>query len=85
MVRTLVTMTLTLMVAMMFGLSATVAAEEMQGTVAAVDTKGMATIKTTDGKELKVAVAGVKAGDKVDCHTGKDGKMSCHKMSSTHR
>lgn len=54
-------------------------ASEMVGTVAAVDDKGMATIKTTDGKEHKVQLMGVKAGDKVDCHA-QDGKLSCHKL-----
>jgi hypothetical protein len=75
---------LTLGVAVMVMLSALVLAEEVQGTVAAVDDKGMATIKTMDGKELKVAMTGVKAGDKVDCHSGKDGKMSCHKLGQKH-
>jgi hypothetical protein len=77
MVRQFVTIC-TLGVAMMVLLSALVLAEEIQGTVSAVDDKGMATIKTTDGKELKVALTGVKAGDKVDCHTTKEGKASCH-------
>jgi hypothetical protein len=49
-----------------------------------VDDKDMATIKTTEGKELKVALTGVKAGDKVACHTGRDGKMSCHKLGQKH-
>jgi hypothetical protein len=54
---------------------ATVAlAAEVQGTVAAVDGKGMATIKTTDGKELKVQMAGVKIGDKVDSVVENDTK-----------
>ena len=69
-------------VMMMF--SAIVLADEVQGTVSAVDDKGMATIKTTDGKELKVALTGVKTGDKVDCHSSKDGKMSCHKLGQKH-
>ena len=75
---------LTLAVAVMVLLSALVLAEEVQGTVSAVDDKGVATIKTTDGKELKVALTGVKAGDKVDCHTTKDGKASCHKLGQKH-
>jgi hypothetical protein len=64
-------------------LAAMAAATEVQGTVAAVDAKGMATIKTTDGKELKVQMAGVKAGDKVDCHV-EGGKASCHKLGEKH-
>jgi hypothetical protein len=63
---------------------ATVAwAADVQGTVAAVDNKGMATIKTTDGKEIKVQMTGVKAGDKVDCHV-EGGKASCHKLGQKH-
>ena len=58
-------------------------AAEVQGTVAAVDNKGMATIKTTDGKELKVQMASVKTGDKVDCHV-EGGKASCHKLGQKH-
>ena len=58
-------------------------AAEVQGTVAAVDDKGMATIKTMDGKEIKVQMAGVKAGDKVDCHV-EGGKASCHKLGQKH-
>ena len=83
MVRQLIKV-LTLGIAVMVLLSALVLAEEVQGTVSAVDDKGMATIKTTDGKELKVALTGVKAGDKVDCHTTKDGKASCHKLGQKH-
>jgi hypothetical protein len=49
------------------------------GTVTKVDDKGMATVKTDDGKEMMgVSVMGAKVGDKVDC-TEKDGKMSCMK------
>jgi len=47
------------------------------GTVTAVDDKGMATVKSTDGKEVKVkAGEGWKAGAKVECDT-KDGKTEC--------
>ena len=50
----------------------------MPGTVTAVDDKGMATVKTSDGKELKVkAGEGWKTGAKVECET-KDGKSECH-------
>jgi translation initiation factor IF-1 len=83
MARKLITI-LTLVVALMLALSAPILAAEMQGTVSAVDDKGMATIKTTDGKELKASIAGVKTGDKVDCHV-KDGKTSCHKLGSGHK
>jgi hypothetical protein len=47
------------------------------GTVTALDDKGMATVKTSDGKELKVkAGEGWKAGAKVECEM-KDGKSEC--------
>jgi len=65
-------------------LSTATFAAEMVGTVSSVDDKGMATIKTTDGKELNVQMAGVKVGDKVDCHP-KGGKMSCHKLGPKHK
>ena len=61
-----------------------VVAAEFEGTVAAVDDKGMATIKATDGKEHKAQIAGVKVGDKVDCHV-EGGKTSCHKLGSKHK
>jgi hypothetical protein len=64
-------------------LSTATFAAEIVGMVSVVDDKGMATIKTTDGKELNVQMAGVKVGDKVDCHP-KGGKMSCHKLTPKH-
>lgn len=65
-------------------LSTMIFAAEIVGTVSAIDDKGMATIKTTEGKELQVQIAGVKVGDKVDCHP-KGGKMSCHKLGPKHK
>lgn len=59
-------------------------AEDLQGTVSGIDEKGIAMIKTKEGKELKAAIPGVKIGDKVDCHL-KDGKTSCHKMGAMHK
>jgi hypothetical protein len=59
-------------------------AAEIVGTVSAVDEKGMATIKTTEGKELQVRMTGVKVGDKVDCHP-KGEKMSCYKLGPKHK
>jgi ABC-type cobalt transport system substrate-binding protein len=61
-----------------------VVAAEVEGTVSAVDDKGMATIKATDGKEYKAQIAGVKVGDKVDGHV-EGGKTSCHKLGKTHK
>jgi hypothetical protein len=83
MVHRMVTIFLTVVVMMVMLSTATFAAE-IVGTVSAVDEKGMATIKTTDGKELHVQMAGVKVGDKVDCHP-KGGKMSCHKLTPKHK
>ena len=77
-------MILTIVVAVVSVLSTIVLATEFEGTVSAVDDKGMATIKTTDGKEHKVSIAGVKAGDKVDCHV-KDGMTSCEKLGHKHK
>ena len=81
--RKLITV-VTIAVVVVSVLSTIVFAAEFEGTVSAVDDKGMATIKATDGKEHKVSLAGVKAGDKVDCHV-KDGKTSCHKLGKAHK
>ena len=83
MIRTLTTI-FTIAVAMVSVLSTIVLAAEFEGTVAAMDDKGMATIKTTDGKEHKAQIAGIKVGDKVDCHV-EGGKMSCHKLGPKHK
>jgi hypothetical protein len=58
-------------------LSTTLAtAGTMKGTVTGVDDKGMATVKTEDGKEHKVKGEGWKAGAQVECET-KEGKTAC--------
>ena len=54
MIRKLITV-VTIAVAVVFVLSTSVFAAEFEGTVSAVDNKGMATIKATDGKEYKVS------------------------------
>jgi hypothetical protein len=48
------------------------------GTVTAVDTTGMATIKTEDGQEHKMQGTGWQVGDKVECDT-QDGQVICEK------
>jgi len=49
----------------------------MMGTVTKMDDKGMATVKTDDGKEHMVKGSeGWKIGAKVECTT-KDNKMEC--------
>jgi hypothetical protein len=71
-------------VAVVSVLASVVVAAEFEGTVSAVDDKGIATIKATDGKEHKAQIAGVKVGDKVDCHV-EGGKTSCHKLGKAHK
>jgi uncharacterized iron-regulated membrane protein len=83
MVHRLATIFATVVIVMMV-LSTMTFAAEIVGTVSAVDDKGVATIKTTDGKELKAQMTGVMAGDKVDCHL-KGEKMSCHKLGPKHK
>jgi hypothetical protein len=48
----------------------------MNGTVTDVDEKGMATVKTDDGKQHKVKGEGWKVGAKVECET-KEGATMC--------
>jgi preprotein translocase subunit YajC len=48
----------------------------MKGTVTSIDDKGMATVKTEDGKEHKVKGEGWKVGAKVECDM-KEGMTSC--------
>jgi len=51
-------------------------AATMNGTVTDVNDKGMATVKTDDGKEHKVKGEGWKVGAKVECET-KEGATMC--------
>jgi flagellar basal body-associated protein FliL len=48
------------------------------GTVTAVDTTGMATVKTEDGQEHKMQGPGWQVGDKVECDT-QGGQVTCEK------
>jgi len=54
-------------------------AQTMTGTVTKIDEKGMATVKTEDGKEHMVKGEGWKVGAKVECMT-KEGTTSCKAM-----
>lgn len=54
------------------------ASSGIAGTVTAVDTAGMATIKTDDGQEHRMTGEGWKIGDKVECSTESD-KLACKK------
>jgi hypothetical protein len=57
--------------------SSLVMAGGLQGTVSGVDGKGMATVRTSDGKDHQVkAGEGWKAGAKVECET-KNKVMEC--------
>jgi len=51
----------------------------MEGTVTNIDSTGMATVKTDDGKEHKVKGEGWKVGAKVACEV-KEGKTACKAM-----
>ena len=48
------------------------------GTVTAVDSTGMATVKTEDGQEHKIQGSGWQVGDTVECDT-QDGQVTCQK------
>ena len=54
-------------------------AQTMTGTVTKIDDKGMATVKTEDGKEHMVKGEGWKVGAKVECMM-KEGTTSCKAM-----
>jgi hypothetical protein len=61
-------------------LSTTLAtAATMYGTVTAIASDGMATVKTDDGKEYRVKGEGWKVGAKVECEV-KEGKTECKAM-----
>jgi hypothetical protein len=53
-------------------------ASAVAGTVTAVDTAGMATVKTEDGQEHRMTGAGWTVGDKVECAMENE-KMTCKK------
>ena len=47
--------------------SLALAAGPIMGTVAAIDKKGVATVKTEDGKAYRVSGKGLQQGDAVEC------------------
>jgi hypothetical protein len=57
--------------------STLVMAGGLQGSVTALDSKGMATVHTTDGKDHQVKAEGLKVGTKVECET-KNNNLECH-------
>ena len=67
MIRHLVKMlTITLAVVLVVS-SLALAAGPIMGTVAVIDKKGVATVKTDDGKEYHVSGKGLHQGDTVEC------------------
>jgi hypothetical protein len=73
MLRMLTTITI-IAVAVVSVPAAIVVAAEFEGTVSAMDDKGMATIKTTDGKEYKEQIAGGEGRGQggLSCRGGQD-------------
>jgi flagellar basal body-associated protein FliL len=51
---------------------------DVAGTVTAVDSTGMATVKTEDGLEHKMQSSGWQVGDMVECDT-QEGQVTCKK------
>ena len=63
--------------------SSLVMAGGLQGTVSGVDGKGMATVRTSDGKDHQMkAGEGWKVGAKVECET-KNNAMECHPAAAS--
>jgi hypothetical protein len=55
------------------------AEERFEGTVTRVDSRGGATIKTTEGREYPVQAIGLQVGDKIAC--GRHGDGRCEKIT----
>jgi hypothetical protein len=80
MIRHLVKMlTITLAVVLVVS-SLALAAGPLMGTVAAIDNKGVATVKTDDGKAYHVSRKGLHQGDAVEC-TAHGKKWTCKKAA----
>ncbi len=60
-------------------LDKTLSEEHFEGTVIRVDSKGEATIKTTEGREYNVQGLGMQVGDKIECGRQRDGR--CEKIT----
>jgi hypothetical protein len=74
--------TLTLATTTMLVAASLAFANPTMGTVTAVGEKGMATIRTEDGKEHQVkANPGLKAGTRVQCET-KNNQLECQPAKS---
>ena len=68
-----------LSVAVLCLVTAVATAQTMTGTVTKIDDTGMATVKTTEGKEHKVKGEGWKVGAQVECQV-KEGQTVCKAM-----
>jgi hypothetical protein len=73
--RLTITLTVVLVVS-----SLAMAAGPIMGTVAAIDKKGVATVKTENGKEYRVSGKGLHQGDAVEC-TAHGKKWTCKKVA----
>ena len=72
-------LTITLAVVLVVS-SLAMAAGPSMGTVAAIDKKGTATVKTDDGKAYRVSGKGLHPGDAVEC-TAHGKKWTCKKVA----
>ena len=72
-------LTITLAVVLVVS-SLAMAAGPIMGTVAAIDKKGVATVKTDNGKEYRVSGKGLHQGDAVEC-TAHGKKWTCRKVA----
>ena len=59
-------------------LDKSLAEERFEGTVTRVDSRGGATIKTSEGREYTVQAIGLQVGDKIAC--GQHGDGRCEKI-----
>jgi hypothetical protein len=80
MIRHLVTMLTSTLAVVLVVSSLAMAAGPIMGTVAAIDKKGVATVKTDDGKAYRVSGKGLHQGDAVEC-TAHGKKWTCKKVA----
>jgi hypothetical protein len=79
MIRHLVKM-LTITLAVVLVVASLALAAPIMGTVAAIDKKGVATVKTDEGKAYRVSGKGLHPGDAVEC-TAHGKKWTCKKAA----
>jgi len=61
--------------------STLVLAAGVSGNVTALDGRGMATVRTSDGKNHQVKAEGLKVGTKVECEM-KNNALNCHPVAA---